>query len=157
VLKAELKRELEKKHLREVIQYLSAGDNDERYSKAYAKRKNKESKNVRRLGGAKSYSQSGPVDFSFSGDLLNAMRQRATVKRDSVVSTIFVGPGQHRGGLSYSALVDQLDKEKNLRRHALDAVKENKATLIDATVKKSIARTNSRLAGQSLRRANSFF
>ena len=140
LVKDELKKELRRKHLRAVIQYLSEGDNSETYAPQYAARKNREARNVRRIGGPKTYSPLGPVDFSFTGSLLNAIKQRVSSDENSVTSTIYAPPGQHRNGLSYTALVDQLDKDKNLRKQALEAVKANKATLIRSTAKKSLAR-----------------
>jgi len=158
VLKEELKKQMRRTHREEVIKRLSRGENDEGYTEEYARRKTKIYRNVRNLGkGPSTFTTQGPVNYNRTGELLNSLQQSVTVEGDAVVSTIFAPPAQHSGGLSYRELVNVLDREKGLRRNALKEVKKGQAEIVTAPIKKAVAKTNQKLAGQSLRRANSFF
>jgi hypothetical protein len=148
IMLEEIRKELKRKHMRILLKELVKGENSETYSEEYAKRKTRTLRNTRTLKTmrdvadrvTRQYTQGGPVDFNMSGELFNNLLTRTRRKDDKVTSAIVPGPGRHRNGLTYTALVEELDREKNLRLHALEAVKERKAILIDATVKKSIAR-----------------
>ena len=158
VLKEELKKQMRRNHIDQVVKRLSRGENDEGYTEEYARRKTKIYRNVRNLGnGPSTFTTQGPVNYNRTGELLNSLQQSVTVDGDSVVSTIFAPRGQHSGGLSYRELVNVLDRQKDLRANALEEVEKGQAEIVTAPIKKAVAKTNQRLAGQSLRRSSSFF
>lgn len=140
---------LKRSHLQTVVKELKKGTvtEEETYTPEYARRKTGGNVNVRALkgliSGTKTYTPSGPVDFIRSGQLYNSLVTDVRIKGNEVRSRIVVGPNARRGDkIGNRELVNILDREKNLREHATEAVQKNEDTLITGTIKKAIAKAN---------------
>ena len=142
-----LKRILKRKHLPTVVREITKGNNNETYTEEYAEWKNRNVVNVRSLkaiiSGEKRYTPQGPTDFVASGGLMNSLVSHVRIKGNEVHSSLVVGRNSRRNDdITNRELVEILDDEKNLRQHALDAVRRKKKTLIIGTLKKAIAQAN---------------
>lgn len=138
-----LKAQLKRNHLPTVLKELKKGNNEETYDPKYAAQKSMTNVNVRSIkgliSGKKRYTAQGPVDFIRSGQLYNSLVTDVRIKGDAVISRIVVGKdSRSTSSIGNRQLVDILDRTKNIREHATEAVRKNQDTLIIGSIKKAI-------------------